>query len=103
MRHRPPVEALERWLSGRKRRFAKPLVGVNPARGFESPPLRLEPPGSDRTRPTPSLDGGSGVSRLTRSRSPSRQRPTGPAPIRPQTATQNATHLPPADADLAAV
>ena len=30
----------ERWLSGRKRRFAKPLYGQKPYRGFESPPLR---------------------------------------------------------------
>lgn len=31
---------LERWLSGLKRRFAKPLYRVNWYRGFESPPLR---------------------------------------------------------------
>ncbi len=30
----------ERWLSGRKRRFAKPVSGVNPDHGFESRPLR---------------------------------------------------------------
>ncbi len=30
----------ERWLSGRKRRFAKPLYGQKPYRGFESPSLR---------------------------------------------------------------
>ena len=30
----------ERWLSGLKRRFAKPLYRVNWYRGFESPPLR---------------------------------------------------------------
>ena len=30
----------ERWLSGRKRRFAKPLGGVNLPPGFESRPLR---------------------------------------------------------------
>src|SRR5579864_192326 len=33
---------MERWLSGRKRRFAKPLGGVNLPRGFESLPLRLQ-------------------------------------------------------------
>ncbi len=32
---------LERWLSGRKRRFAKPVTGVNPVHGFESRPLRF--------------------------------------------------------------
>jgi hypothetical protein len=30
----------ERWLSGRKRRFAKPVRGVNLLHGFESRPLR---------------------------------------------------------------
>src|SRR5260370_2558081 len=33
----------ERWPSGRRRRFAKPLMGVNPIRGFESLPLRHSP------------------------------------------------------------
>ena len=32
---------VERWLSGRKRRFAKPVTGVNLVHGFESRPLRL--------------------------------------------------------------
>ena len=31
----------ERWQSGRMRRFAKPVYGVNLYRGFESRPLRL--------------------------------------------------------------
>jgi hypothetical protein len=30
----------ERWLSGRKQRFAKPSYGQKLYRGFESPPLR---------------------------------------------------------------
>src|SRR5271165_3249968 len=30
----------ERWLSGRKQRFAKPSYWQNRYRGFESPPLR---------------------------------------------------------------
>src|SRR5476651_55320 len=30
----------EGWPSGRRRRFAKPLMGVNPIRRFESHPLR---------------------------------------------------------------
>jgi hypothetical protein len=30
----------ERWLSGRKQRFAKPSYGLKLYRGFESPPLR---------------------------------------------------------------
>lgn len=32
---------LERWLSGRKRGFAKPVNGVKLFPGFESLPLRL--------------------------------------------------------------
>ena len=36
----------ERWLSGRKQRFAKPPYRVNWYRGFESPPLR--PPTPER-------------------------------------------------------
>ena len=34
------VTPTERWLSGRKQRFAKPSYGLNRYRGFESPPLR---------------------------------------------------------------
>ena len=36
-----PPHAPERWLSGRKRRFAKPVSGVNLLHGFESRPLRF--------------------------------------------------------------
>ena len=41
------LRAAERWPSGRRRRFAKPLYGVNPYRGFEipsSPPFIDEKP-----------------------------------------------------------
>src|SRR4051812_26891542 len=44
--HRPQrveircVAQPERWLSGRKQRFAKPSYGQKLYRGFESPPLR---------------------------------------------------------------
>src|SRR3954452_17786785 len=34
------VSYRERWLSGRKQRFAKPSYWQNRYRGFESPPLR---------------------------------------------------------------
>src|SRR5437868_5516344 len=40
--------AAEGWPSGRRRRFAKPLMGVNPIRGFESHPLRHYLPETDR-------------------------------------------------------
>ena len=52
------VASWERWLSGRKRRFAKPLDGVNSSRGFESPPLRSSPSRTVTTRPNPSTTGG---------------------------------------------
>ena len=35
-----PISSPERWLSGRKQRFAKPSYGLKLYRGFESPPLR---------------------------------------------------------------
>jgi hypothetical protein len=34
------IHLAERWLSGRKQRFAKPSYGQKLYRGFESPPLR---------------------------------------------------------------
>ena len=72
--------------------------------GGSNPPLSApEPSGTDTTRPNPSDNGGSGVLRLAPPATRSRQHPTGTAPSRPPTATQNATRLLPADADLAAV
>ena len=35
-----PNRTAERWLRGRKQRFAKPSWGLKLYRGFESPPLR---------------------------------------------------------------
>jgi hypothetical protein len=90
----------ERWLSGRKRRFAKPLDGVNSSRGFESPPLRSIPSGTDRTRQSPTLATASGVSPDQPFVRSSRQEATGPAPTRPQTATPNATRALPDDPGL---
>src|SRR5579872_7016046 len=40
LKYRPARASTERWLSGRKQRFAKPSYGQKLYRGFESPPLR---------------------------------------------------------------
>src|SRR5262249_40012134 len=85
---RTQVPELSKGLRRGAVRFAKPLGRVNRPRGFESPPLRSEPSGADRTRPNPPAPGGSGVSRLSPAPSPSRQQPSVSARKRPQTATQ---------------
>jgi integrase len=51
----------ERWLSGRKRRFAKPLGGETCLGGSNPPLSALEPSGAARTRPKPAIKGVLGV------------------------------------------
>ena len=51
----------ERWLSGRKRRFAKPLWGSKPIGGSNPPLSVLSPSEHDNERPNPSFDEVSGV------------------------------------------
>ncbi len=56
------LDQQERWLSGRKRRFAKPLNGEIRS-GGSNPPLSVsEPPRAAQTRPSSSEHEASGVS-----------------------------------------
>src|SRR5205807_3004795 len=67
---RPVSAPVERWLSGRKRRFAKPVTGVNLVHGFESRPLRSLPVALPKFRSTaPNCQSAKGLVRMLSHRS----------------------------------